>query len=687
MTARIKSMLLWGVVAPMVAYGQLPADSVRWEHEAKLNEIVVTGLTGGTSLKNTPTPVSVVSAKDMATFPSTNIIDAVAHQPGVSQITTGGGISKPVIRGLGYNRVVVVADGVRQEGQQWGDEHGVEIDAQSVGSVEILKGPATLMYGSDAMAGVLVMHSHPQPPLGSLRGNATAEYQTNNGLLAYSVAAGGNHGGFVWNSRWSQKLAHAYKNKTDGYVYGSQFQERAFTQLLGLNRGWGHSHLTLSYYHLTPSMVEADADVADGYDFHSYRRTLPFQQVSHYKAVLDNAFAVGDGRIKAIVAYQQNRRQEFEESADECGLDFRLHTVNYDVRYIAPSVNGGWKWATGVGGMYQRSLNEGTEFLVPSYHLFDCGLFATVSRDLRRWHVSGGLRFDHRNITSNALTDDGEQRFDRFARCFSGLTGSVGAVFNATPTLNLRFNVARGFRAPNISELGSNGEHEGTGRYEIGNHDLKAETSWQADLGLDYSTPWLFLQLSVFANRIANYIFLERTDANEQTYRFSSGDARLLGGELLLDIHPAECLHFENTLSLVDAIQMGKHGGERYLPFTPAPRWTSTVRCDISRNHGAYVSIGVECYMRQSHAHTANNTETATPAYVLLNASAGTDVRFRGRRIASIAITVSNLTNRAYQSHLSRLKYLGLNEATGRMGFYDMGRNVGVKLTVPITIM
>ena len=162
-------------------HGMENSDSIKHqpltESSVKLNEVVVTGLTGSQKLKQSPAPISFVSARQLEMQPSTNIIDAIAHQPGVSQITTGSGISKPVIRGLGFNRVVVVNDGVRQEGQQWGDEHGIEIDPASVHSVEILKGPASLMYGSDAMAGVLIFHSAPTLAKGDMRANFSTGYQ------------------------------------------------------------------------------------------------------------------------------------------------------------------------------------------------------------------------------------------------------------------------------------------------------------------------------------------------------------------------------------------------------------------------------------------------------------------------------------------------------------------------------
>ena len=217
-------------------------DFTMKEANATLSEVVVTGLTGTELVSNSPSPVSIVSPRELMATASTNIIDALSKQPGVAQITTGGGISKPVIRGLGYNRVLVVSDGIRQEGQQWGDEHGIEIDAQRVHTVEILKGPATLVNGSDAMAGVLIFHDDPIMPRNTMEANVGTEYQTNNGLFGYTADFTGNRDGWVWNWRWSQKMAHDYKNRYDGYVANSRFQERALSGLLGTNRNWVSWH-------------------------------------------------------------------------------------------------------------------------------------------------------------------------------------------------------------------------------------------------------------------------------------------------------------------------------------------------------------------------------------------------------------------------------------------------------------
>ncbi len=682
----------------------------------QLNELTVTGVTGDTKLKHATAPINIVSPQVLRATASTNIIDAIAHQPGVNQLTTGGSISKPIIRGLGYNRVVVMSEGVRQEGQQWGDEHGVEVDGSSVNSVEILKGPASLMYGSDAMAGVVILHPQATPPDGEIRANVSTEYQTNNGLFHYSLQMAGNQKGFVWDARFSDKMAHAYKNKYDGYVPGSQFRERAGRLMLGINKSWGHSRLIWTAYHLTPSIIEGERDPEtgeleheEGWTGHQYSKSLPFQEVKHNKLVWDNAFNLSSGYLKAIIGYQQNRRQEYEESADEYELYFKLHTLTYDLRYITNEVNG-WKLSTGIGGMYQKSGNEGEEYLIPDYRLFDFGIYATATKSLGdRWTLNGGLRYDHRRLHGYALEEDGDMRFTDFTRHFNGFTGSIGAVCNINDHFNVRLNVARGFRTPNMSELASNGVHEGSIRYELGNQQLKAEYSWQVDLGLDFTSRYVSAQLALFANRINNYIFTHRLPEEIEegylTYAYTQGDARLLGFEAGVDFHPIHSVHFSNTFSFVDAQLMHATSDTKYLPFTPAPRWTSELKWELFHHshstvhhhhttdaahrspfNNLYIAAGLDCYLRQSHIYSADETETVTPGYALLSLSAGTDIQIKGKKIAELYITADNLLNKAYQNHLSRLKYCDINNVTGRRGVYNMGRNITFKVVVPINI-
>ena len=696
----------------------------------EINEVVVTGMSKSSEQKRVASPVAVVSQKMLTQISSTNIIDALSVQPGISQITTGAGISKPVIRGLGYNRVLVVNDGIRQEGQQWGDEHGVEVDQFGVDRVEILKGPASLAYGSDAMAGVINLISAPLPADKKMGGSVTSEYQTNNGLIGTSANVAGNAGPFVWDFRASGRLGHDYKNRYDGYVFNSGFREHSFSTTLGIKRDWGYSNLILSYYNLKPGIVEGDRDdltgkfikkvdvngseesrIVSSSDSKSYNPSVPFQKVGHYKAVLSSFVRLGDGHLKSIIGFQQNRRKEFanvlEPSTPE--LYFKLSTVNYDFQYQLPQV-GGFDIAAGVNGMFQRSQNLAEEVLVPEYHLFDYGIFTIVKRNFGRLDVTGGIRFDNRRIDSKALfvganeeTSEhpfagATERFSAFTSTFNGISGSVGATYQLSKVAYIKANLSRGYRAPNIAELGSNGVHEGTLRYEAGNAALKAEHSLQADLGVGLSTEHISAELNLFSNRVSNFIYLHKlqnrlgqdsTIYGASVFKFTSGDARLLGGEVRFDIHPHpfDWIHLENSFSYVLARLKDQPDTSKYLPFTPAPRLLSSIRFEarkVARGLGnGFFRFDLESTFAQNNVYTAFNTETRTPSYVLLNAVLGVDLIRKGITRASLQVGVNNLTDRAYQSHLSRLKYAPENLATGRSGVYNMGRNVTFRVVIP----
>lgn len=666
-------------------------DSINPMKEAILSEVTVQGIAGVQRLKDAASPFMVVSPKQLHNTIGTNLVDAVGHLPGLSQISTGAGISKPVIRGLGYNRVVVVDQGIRQEGQQWGDEHGLEVDEEGVHSVEVLKGPASLMYGSDAIAGVMILH--PEHPLeeGTMQVKVGSQYQTNNGLYDYRVGFAGNTKGFVWNWHFLDKAAHCYKNKVDGYVPGSFFKERDIQGMLGINRGWGHSWLRFSRVSFTPGITEGEL-VGTDFDGKSYGIVSPFQKVLHYKAISDNAWYFGDGTLKAVIGYQQNCRREFEEE-ETPELAMRLHTVNYDIKYLH-SLPHDWKIATGIGGMWQRNVNQGEEYLIPDHHLFDIGVFATAEWQYQKWHFSGGARFDNRHLKTTSLTEEGVLRFDALRKNFTGVTGSLGVVWNVTDRINLRLNAARGFRAPTVSELSSNGVHEGSIQYELGNPELKAEKSTQLDLGFDYTSHYVSLQASLFTNWIDDYIFLARlpyeTDGY-RTYQYREGDARLMGGEVSVDVHPINPLHFENAFSYVRGIQLDQPDEAKNLPMMPAPKWTSDIRYEFpnfAKNHcrRTFLAFGMEYNFRQNKFYAVDNTETATPSYALFNLSAGMDLHIFGHNCIELTFSCQNLFDKAYQPHLSRLKYVDTGSLTGRQGISAMGRNFCFKVSVPIDI-
>jgi iron complex outermembrane receptor protein len=695
----------------------------------EISEVVVTGQTGSIEKEKTPSPITTISASYLKENSSSNIVDALSSVAGISQITTGGAISKPVIRGLGYNRVVVINDGIRQEGQQWGDEHGIEIDGFSVNKAEVLKGPASLAFGSDAMAGVINLMSAPVLPEGTITGNISGNYQTNNGLIGNSVNFSGNQNGFIWDFRASEKLAHDYQNRYDGRVFNSRFAENAYEGTLGINRSWGYSHLILSAYQLKPGIVEGERDsltgkflrtlptgesvIASTSDLKKYQPENPYQLVNHYKVVSENNFYLGKGNLKATIGFQQNNRKEFAlpETPDQYQLFFQLNSVNYDFQYsFAEKKN--LNLTLGWNGMWQQSENKGSEFLVPAYRLFDAGVFVIFRKKYGKLDLLGGIRGDlrHQNGEPLYLDEEGNvisagtsgatERFAAFDRTFNGFSASLGGSYQISEEMYAKLNVSKGFRAPNIAELGSNGVHEGTLRYEKGNTNLNPEESFQVDFTTGLNTSHVASELNLFTNSVNNFIFSHKlNDAagdpvliyNVPVFLYTSGKAFLYGGEFTLDIHPHphDWIHFENSLSYVHTELKNQPAGSRYLPFTPPFHWRSDIKTELDNKSkhfkNAYVRFGIDWYAAQNNVFSAYDTETATPGYTLLNMGVGTDFVSGGKTRFSLIVVGQNLADIGYQNHLSRLKYSATNYATDRMGVFNMGRNFSLKLLIPIS--
>ncbi|TGE19644.1 TonB-dependent receptor [Hymenobacter elongatus] len=706
-----------------------PLDIALTTAATEIGQVIVTGVSASTEMRRSPVPTTVVDRTQLNQAAASNAVDAIAHTPGIAQITTGAAISKPVIRGLGSNRVITLNNGARQEGQQWGDEHGIEIDEYAIDRAEIIKGPGSLLYGSDGMAGVVNFLAPDPVEEGKILGTLAANHQTNNNLQGYSLMNAGNLNGFNWLVRGSGKVAGNYQNRYDGRVYNSGFRELDGNGYVGLNKSWGYSHLTFNSFNQKLGLVEGERDEATGRflrlvnvggdavaetpvtdaDLRGYRLEVPQQQINHLRIGTDNSFILGQSRVTLNVGWQQNLRRELGDvlAPEEPSLYFQLRTLDYAARYFLPEMNG-WSTTLGLSGMRQENMNKGVEFLIPAYRLLDGGVFAVTKKTFGNLDLSGGLRYDMRRITADALyldagteqpvpAGEGEEKFGGFTSNFRNVSGSIGGAYSVTEKLLLKANVSRGFRAPNIAELGSNGIHEGTIRYELGDAKLKAETSLQLDGGVSYTTDHLSLSVDGFRNQIQNYIFPERvadavSEDGDPIFRYTQGNARLAGGEVTLDIHPhpLDWLHFENSFSMVRALQFNQPAGQKYLPFIPADRLQSTVRVNFRKLGGSrlgnlYARAGLEHTFRQDRFFSAFETETGTPGYTLVNVGLGSDVvNADTKTLFSLYLTANNLFDVGYQSHLSRLKYAAYNVSNGRTGVFNMGRNVSVKLVVPL---
>ena len=684
--------------------------------------VTVTGVSTATRLRQSPQPVAIIKRNELIKTSSSNIIQSLTQIPGVNALTSGPAVSKPFIRGLGYNRVVVVNDGMRQEGQQWGDEHGIEVDDYSVQKVEVLKGPSSLMYGSDALAGVINIQSQLPATANTIRANVLSEYQTNSRLRGVYGSVAGMKNGFGFSAYGSYKAAADYRNKYDGPVFNSKFNNMNFGGMLGYGGSWGHSYLRLSRFNQHTGMIEGERDdatgaflkpvpgggeeIALGGDFNTVDPLVPYQHIDHFKVSSDNSFNIGRSRLDVLAGFQRNQRKEFgdPDNLDEPEAFFDLKTVNYSVKLNLP-YRGYWRTSTGVSGMLQTNTNRGEEALIPDYDLFDIGGFVFAQYHKDKWSLSGGLRFDSRRIDGKELMDGTEIKFAPFSKNFSNVSGSAGVSYEANKELTLKLNVARGFRAPTLEELASNGAHEGTNRFEIGNRNLKSETSLQIDGAVELNTEHITLGAGIFFNSVKNFIYYEKVLNNAgndsliidpdsgdplMVFRFDQQSATLYGAEFNMDIHPhpLDWLHFENTFSLTRARFNDPIDGSANVPNIPSARLISQLKGNFlpkgKQLRNIYLSLESDYNFRQNHAFAGYNTETTTPGYWLVGISAGTDVMHRGKTLFSLHLTGTNLGDVAYQNHLSRLKYTAVNNVTGRQGVFNVGRNFGLKVNVPL---
>ncbi|MCH5597173.1 TonB-dependent receptor [Niabella ginsengisoli] len=243
--------------------------------------VTVTGVSSATRLKRTPVQISILSHKDIQRSVGNNLLDVVAKEPGVAIVTTGPAIAKPFIRGLGYNRVVTINDGMRQEGQQWGDEHGLEIDEYSAQKIEILRGPASLMYGSDAIGGVINILTNTPVANNTVQANLQSTVNSNNRMFGQYANVAGNINGFNWNAYGSIKSAGDYKNKYDGNVLNSRFGEKNFGGYVGVNKSWGFSHLLFSHFNQKIGMVEGERDEEGNLVLEGYELTESLKKIKH----------------------------------------------------------------------------------------------------------------------------------------------------------------------------------------------------------------------------------------------------------------------------------------------------------------------------------------------------------------------------------------------------------------------
>ncbi len=330
----------------------------------------------------------------------------------------------------------------------------------------------------------------------------------------------------------------------------------------------------------------------------------------------------------------------------------------------------------GIQGMHQTNRNSAEEILIPDATINDIGMFTTINYQWKNNTVQAGLRFDTRTINSKSHGIPNTINFiDAVDKSFSSFNASAGYKNNLTEKTVLRINLATGFRAPNLAELTSNGVHEGTNRFEIGNTELENEQNYQIDIALEYKNEHIEFFANAFYNTIDNYIFLVPNGAtieNTDVFIYNQDNTKLYGGELGFHLHPhpLDWLHYESSFEMV----IGKQNNGEYLPLIPANQLNNTIRTEFNLKEWlskGYASLKLESVFKQKNV---SSFETSTDEYNLLHFSLGGNIKLNKVKF-EMSLNLHNIFDTAYISHLSRLK---------RDGIQNIGRTMMLGLNFEI---
>ncbi|MBE9489734.1 MAG: TonB-dependent receptor [Bacteroidetes bacterium] len=601
--------------------------------------------------------------KDLYADGATTLAEGITDIAGVESVTTGLSIGKPVIRGLSSNRVLVYTQGIRLENQQFGGEHGLGINAAGIESVEVIKGPASLLYGSDALGGVLYINPEKFALQNSSVGDVNGYYYTNTN--GFSTNAGFKSSSEAYKFIFRGSLTeHSDYNTKNFRVTNTRFREQDFKAAIGYQKSKFKSEFR---YNLNASQLGIPEEI--GVQNTNKNPLLPFQKIDNHVFSTKSTLFFDTSSLNFNLGFTYNDRKEFEENDISPALHMKLKTFSYDVKYNLPEI-GKFETIVGIQGLNQTNTNSGEEQLIPDAITNDFGFLATTHIHFGGYGVQVGARYDTRNINvKNSIT-----------KSFNSFNGAFGIKLNLFKTILTRLNLATGFRAPNLAELTSSGVHEGTNRFEIGNPNLNNEQNFQTDLALEYKNEHFEIFVNAFYNKINDYIFLSPNGdiiANNPVFVYLQNNANLYGGEFSLHIHPHpfDWLHFESSFETVT----GKQDNNNYLPLIPANKIKNTLRVEFDYNvakknfsrfqlKNSYAFIKLNSTFAQENI---SDFETETSSYNLLSIGLGGEIKI-SKHILTINISGTNLTNKVYVNHLSRLKIDGIS---------NMGRNFNFGLS------
>lgn len=649
-------------------------------------------------VSNVPYQLQHVILKNFETTPRLQLMNQLEKLPSVSIISSGNGINKPVIRGLSFNRVQVFANGSRIDNQTWDDRHDIGISENGYDKVEVISGPAALIYGPNTSGGAIILEEAELNRVGkagyvrlglfgnSLGGNFSAGIKAKNKSgLYYSLHAGMQaHTNYVQG----EEIIKTNIEEDKPLAFNSKFNNLSLKGMIGISKAKSNHRFTYNLYSQNLGIIEdekADTTTGKKEEERDYEMEAPYQHVVTHMAVLENRFNLGNSWLSIHTSYQTNKREEFEPDSlpksKFLGIGLDLQTITSNIQW-SNTKNKAFNVTAGIQAFYQQNKNKGNFVLVPDAHVSMIGAFISGFSTLGKWNFLYGARIDINNMkmfTTLPKKDDGEEEpaisapKQNITKNYTPASFFAGAVFHPTQQWNLKINIANGYTSPNYAQLTSYGKHEGTYRFEIGDNDLVMEKNIEADAGIEYKNENVAMGINGYINSIKNYVYITPTADSAgdlRVYRWAQHDANISGLEATAAIHPITVSWFEANFRMgIIKGKLSNNGGN--LPYIPANKFITGItlkKAHWGKLSTSYVTLQGGIYSRQSQVATFEET---TAGYFLADLFIGTTIKAGKAHSFNFTAFCSNLFNKGYYNHLSLIKSIHIQEP---------GRNVGLQV-------
>ena len=610
-----------------------------------------------------------ISTKTIENSGNINLMESISEIPGVDMISKGTGVSTPVIRGLSTSNILVLNNGIRIEDYQFSENHPYLIDEFGVDNIEIIKGPASLLYGSDAVGGVINFVKEKPAKYNTTTADAHFRYFSNSNGLISNIGIKSTQKNVFWGIRFGGKSFEDYTDGSGVIVPNSRNNQYSTKAFVGLNKDFGVFKVFYEYNAMKLGLTIPPAIALTNNN--SRENTFWYQNLDNHLIYTKNTLFFNKFRTDINLSFQNNHRKlnASETMPNFTIVDMTLSTFGYEVmnqyKFKEHSI-----LMFGLQGMTQKNTNyNAPEIIIPDYQTNDISFLALFEQDIIKFvHLQAGIRYNIRNINvPKNYYELAQKQTEEINKTYNNISYSFGGTYHLFEKILLRANFATAYRTPNVAELTQDGMHGS--RYEKGNIDLNSQTSYEGDFSMHYHSKYIVFDFALFYNNINNYIYLAPTNDTTingaKIYQYQQINATLYGFETGLKINPIKWLSIIETYSNTTGIDKN----DNYLPFIPQNKINSTLKFKIKQKIVEELNININNIFAFSQ-NNISQFETKTSEYSVFNLSVNTEKQFKTFKL-SFSLNANNIFNEIYYDHLSTLKDLG---------YYNIGRNISFGL-------